>query len=73
MYASFTQNQRNRSNRDFYGKNKCLSVPYHKLNRLDRLTFIRNQEGYGSDSEVVWDLIDKRYFALKGIGENHNV
>ena len=67
MYETPTQHQRNRSSRDFYGKNKCISIPYHKLNRLDRLTFIRQQEGYGSDSEVVWDLVDKRYLALKGI------
>tara|TARA_B100000424_G_C22493542_1_gene286506 strand:+ start:284 stop:502 length:219 start_codon:yes stop_codon:yes gene_type:complete len=72
MYATPTKTQSNRSRRDFYGKNKCISIPYHKLNRLDRLSFIRQQEGYGSDSEVVWDLVDKRYLALKGI-ENHYV
>tara|TARA_S200000501_G_scaffold327693_1_gene327102 strand:- start:1057 stop:1275 length:219 start_codon:yes stop_codon:yes gene_type:complete len=71
MYETPTQHQRNRSSRDFYGKNKCISIPYHKLNRLDRLTFIRQQEGYGSDSEVVWDLVDKRYLALKGIGNQY--
>ena len=72
MYAPTQEIKRNRNRRDFYGKNKCISIPYHKLNRLDRLSFIRQQEGYGSDSEVVWDLVDKRYLALKGI-ENHYV
>ena len=71
MYETSTQHKRNRSSRDFYGKNKCISIPYHKLNRLDRLTFIRQQEGYGSDSEVVWDLVDKRYLALKGVGNQY--
>ena len=64
MYEAPTQNQRARDRRDFYGKNVCLSVPYHKLRSIDKMDYIVQTEGWNSRSEMIIGLTDKRYAAL---------
>ena len=64
MYEAPTQNQRTRSRKDFYGKNVCLSVPYHKLRSIDKMDFIVQQEGWTSRSEMILGLTDKRYASI---------
>ena len=64
MYAPTQEIKRNRNRRDFYGKNVCLSVPYHKLRSIDKMDFIVQQEGWTSRSEMIIGLTDKRYASL---------
>ena len=64
MYEASTQHQRTRSRKDFYGKNVCLSVPYHKLRSIDKMDYIVQQEGWQSRSEMIIGLTDKRYASL---------
>ena len=61
MYEAPTNNQRTRDGRDFYGKNVCLSVPYHKLRSIDKMDYIVQTEGWNSRSEMIIGLTDKRY------------
>ena len=64
MYEAPTQNQRARDRKDFYGKNVCLSVPYHKLRSIDKMDYIVQAEGWTSRSEMIIGLTDKRYASL---------
>ena len=64
MYAPIKENQRSRNGRDFYGKNFCLSVPYHKLNRLEKMDELIRLEGWESRSQMLLALVDKRYAAV---------
>ena len=64
MYEAPTKNQRARDRKDFYGKNVCLSVPYHKLRSIDKMDYIVQQEGWQSRSELIIGLTDKRYASL---------
>lgn len=64
MYAPIKETQRNGNRRDFYGKNFCLSVPYHKLDRLDKMDDLIRMEGWVSRSQLILALIDKRHKAV---------
>ena len=64
MYAPPKTVKRNRSRRDEYGKNVCLSVPYHKLNWIERMDQLVAQEGWESRSQMLLALFDKRYRAV---------
>ena len=64
MYAPPKTVKRNRSRRDDYGKNVCLSVPFHKLNWIDRMDELVAQEGCESRSQMLLALFDKRYRAV---------
>ena len=66
MYAPPKTVKRNRSRRDDYGKNVCLSVPFHKLNWIDRMDEFVELEGWDSRSQMILALVDKRYKAVKG-------
>jgi len=68
MYASNTQTKRNPNRRNFYGTNFCLSVPYHKLNRLEKIDELMRIEGWESRSQMILSLIDKRYAAVSNGG-----
>ena len=64
MYAPTQEIKRNRNRRDFYGTNFCLSVPYHKLNRLEKMDELIRLEGWESRSQMLLALVDKRYAAV---------
>ena len=68
MYAPTQEIKRNRNRRDFYGKNFCLSVPYHKLNRLEKMDELIRLEGWESRSQMLLALVDKRYAAVLNSG-----
>ena len=63
--------KRNRIRRDDYGKNVCLSVPFHKLNWIDRMDELVAQEGYESRSQMLLTLFNEKYRAVfYGNGDN---
>ncbi len=68
MYAPIKETQRSRNGRDFYGKNFCLSIPYHKLNRLEKMDELMRIEGWVSRSQLILALIDKRHKAVSNGG-----
>ena len=71
MYAPPKTFKRNRIRRDDYGKNVCLSVPFHKLNWIDRMDELVAQEGYESRSQMLLTLFNEKYRAVfYGNGDN---
>ena len=61
MYAQTTQVKRDRSRRHDYGKNICVSIPFHKLDREEKMDDIVELEGWDSRSQMILALIDKRH------------
>ena len=64
MYAQTTDIKRSRNRRHDYGKNFCLSIPYHKLDREQKMDEIVELEGWDSRSQMILALIDKRHKAV---------
>ena len=64
MYAQTKQIKRDRSRRHDYGKNICVSIPFHKLDREDKMDEIVELEGWDSRSQMILALIDKRHKAV---------
>ena len=74
MYAPLKTIKRNRNRRDDYGKSICVSIPFHKLDREEKMDEIVELEGWDSRSQMLLALVDKRYTAVKGgeFGSNVN-
>ena len=66
MYAPLKTVKRNRNRRDDYGKSICVSIPFHKLDREEKMDEIVELEGWDSRSQMLLALVDKRYKAVKG-------
>ena len=64
MYAPTTKIKRNRGRRDDYGKSICVSIPFHKLDREEKMDEIVELEGWDSRSQMILALVDKRYKAV---------
>jgi len=59
MYAQTTQNKRSRYGRDDYGKCLCVSIPFHKLDRIDEMDRNSHMELCKSRSEYLLKLVDR--------------
>lgn len=59
MYAPTKENQGSRYGRDDYGKCLCVSVPFHKLNRIDDMDRNSHMEFCKSRSEYLLKLVDR--------------
>ena len=59
MYAQTPQNQRGRYRRDDYGKCLCVSVPFHKLDRIEDMDRNSHLELCKSRSEYLLKLVDR--------------
>ena len=66
MYAPPKTVKRNRTRRDDYGKSICVSIPFHKLDREEKMDEIVELEGWDSRSQMLLALVDKRYKAVMG-------
>ena len=59
MYAQTQETKRRRHGRDDYGKCICVSVPLHKLNRIDDMDRNSHMELCKSRSEYLLKLVDR--------------